>query len=243
MSREGGRQGRLKTRVKTARRRSASSTRWLQRQLNDPYVEKARAAGYRSRAAYKLVEIDDKYTLLKPGGRIVDLGAAPGGWAQVAADRVGSMSDKRGADKRGAGKVVAIDILEMDPLPGVEVLQLDFLDDSAPERLQAALGGQADLVMSDMAPPTTGHRQTDHLRIMGLCEVALDFARQVLQPGGAFLAKVFRGGTESQLLADMKRDFTTVRHVKPPASRADSAELYVLATGYRGGADEAGQGR
>jgi len=235
MSREGGRQGRLKARVKTARRRSASSTRWLQRQLNDPYVEKARAAGYRSRAAYKLVEIDDKYTLLKPGGRIVDLGAAPGGWAQVAADRVGSTSGKR-----GAGKVVAIDILEMDPVPGVDVLQLDFLDDSAPERLRAALGGQADLVMSDMAPPTTGHRQTDHLRIMGLCEVALDFAREVLKPGGAFLAKVFRGGTESQLLADMKRDFTTVRHVKPPASRADSAELYVLATGYRGGADEAG---
>ena len=232
MSREGGRQGRLKTRVKTARRRSASSTRWLQRQLNDPYVEKARAAGYRSRAAYKLVEIDDKYALLKPGGRIVDLGAAPGGWAQVAADRVGSASGKAGA---GRGRVVAIDILEMDPLPGVDTLQLDFLDDSAPDRLRAALGGPADLVMSDMAPPTTGHKQTDHLRIMGLCEVALDFAREVLKPGGAFLAKVFRGGTESQLLADMKRDFATVRHVKPPASRADSAELYVLATGYRGG--------
>ena len=225
-----GRQGRLKVRVKTAKRRSTSSTRWLQRQLNDPYVAKARAEGYRSRAAFKLAELDDKYGFLKPGGRIVDLGAAPGGWSQVAAERVGAAA--------GKGRVVAIDILEMDPIPGVEVLHLDFLDDSAPEKLRSALDGRADVVMSDIAPPTTGHKQTDHLRIMGMCETALAFAREVLAPGGTFLAKVLRGGTEGQLLQDMKRDFDKVRHVKPPASRADSAELYVLATGFRGGADE-----
>jgi 23S rRNA (uridine2552-2'-O)-methyltransferase len=223
-----GRTGRIKVRVRTAKRRSTSSTRWLERQLNDPYVEKARAEGYRSRAAYKLIELDDRFHLLKPGARVVDLGAAPGGWSQVAAARVGSAG--------GKGRVVAIDILEMDAIPGVEVLHLDFLDDAAPERLTAALGGPADVVLSDMAPATTGHRQTDHMRIMALCEAALDFARQVLAPGGSFLAKVLRGGTEGALLADMKRDFAAVRHVKPPASRADSAELYVLATGFRGGA-------
>lgn len=223
-----GRTGRIKVRVRTAKRRSTSSTRWLERQLNDPYVEKARAEGYRSRAAYKLIELDDRFHLLKPGARVVDLGAAPGGWSQVAAARVGSAG--------GKGRVVAIDILEMDAIPGVEVLHLDFLDDAAPERLKAALGGPADVVLSDMAPATTGHRQTDHMRIMALCEAALDFARQVLAPGGAFLAKVLRGGTEGALLADMKRDFAAVRHVKPPASRADSAELYVLATGFRGAA-------
>lgn len=221
-----GREGRLKVRVKTAKRRTTSSKRWLERQLNDPYVEKARAEGYRSRAAFKLIELDDRFHLLKPGARVVDLGAAPGGWSQVAAARVGSVA--------GTGRVVAIDILEMDSIPGVEVLHLDFLDDTAPDRLKAALGGAADVVLSDMAPATTGHRQTDHMRIMALCEAALDFARQVLAPGGAFLAKVLRGGTEGALLADMKRDFSTVRHVKPPASRADSAELYVLATGFRG---------
>lgn len=223
---EDGRQGRLKVRVKTAKRRTSSSTRWLQRQLNDPYVAKARAEGYRSRAAYKLAELDDKYRFLKPGGRIVDLGAAPGGWSQVAAERVGSTA--------GKGKVVAIDILEMDPIPGVEIFHLDFLDESAPARLRGALDGPADMVLSDIAPATTGHRQTDHLRIMGMCETALAFAREVLAPGGTFLAKVLRGGTEGQLLKDMKRDFDKVRHVKPPASRADSAELYVLATGFRG---------
>jgi 23S rRNA (uridine2552-2'-O)-methyltransferase len=228
----GGRHDRLKVRVKTAKKRSVASTRWLQRQLNDPYVARARAEGYRSRAAFKLAEIDDKYRFLKPGGRVVDLGAAPGGWSQVAADRVGS------AD--GKGKVVAIDILEMDPIAGVDILHLDFLDDTAPDRLREALGGPADVVLSDIAPPTTGHKQTDHLRIMGMCETALEFAREVLAPGGVFLAKVLRGGTETQLLNDMKRDFDTVRHVKPPASRADSAELYVLATGFRGrsGAEE-----
>ncbi|MEJ8572804.1 RlmE family RNA methyltransferase [Microbaculum marinum] len=228
-----GRSGRLKVRVKTARRRSSASTRWLQRQLNDPYVAKARAEGYRSRAAYKLAEIDDKHRFLKPGDRVVDLGAAPGGWSQVAAERV------RAAD--GRGRVVAIDILEMDPVAGVQVLHLDFLDESAPDRLREALGGPADVVMSDMAPPTTGHRQTDHLRIMGMCETALEFAREVLAPGGAFLAKVLRGGTEGEMLKDMKRDFDKVRHVKPPASRADSAELYVLATGFKGRADEGGE--
>lgn len=222
----GGRQGRLKVRVRTARKRSSASTRWLARQLNDPYVERARSEGYRSRAAYKLAEIDDKHRFLKPGGRVVDLGAAPGGWSQVAAERVGSAA--------GKGRVVAIDILEMDPVPGVEILHLDFLDASAPARLREALGGPADVVLSDMAPPTTGHRQTDHLRIMAMCEAALEFAREVLAPGGTFLAKVLRGGTEGGMLADMKRDFDKVRHVKPPASRADSAELYVLATGFRG---------
>ncbi len=226
-SKTGGRQDRLKVRVKTAKRRSAASTRWLQRQLNDPYVAKARSEGYRSRAAYKLAEIDDKYGFLKPGARVVDLGAAPGGWSQVAAERVGAA--------QGKGKVVAIDILEMDPVAGVEVLHLDFLDETAPDQLRAALGGPADVVLSDIAPPTTGHKQTDHLRIMGMCETALEFAREVLAPGGTFLAKVLRGGTETQMLNDMKRDFDKVRHVKPPASRADSAELYVMATGFRGG--------
>ncbi|MCB1471819.1 MAG: RlmE family RNA methyltransferase [Rhodobiaceae bacterium] len=214
----------LKTRVKTARKRSTSSTRWLQRQLNDPYVEKARAAGYRSRAAFKLVEIDEKHPLLKPGMRVLDLGAAPGGWTQVAAERIAP-----------DGKLVAIDILEMDPVPGADVLQLDFLDADAPEKLRAALGGPVDLVLSDMAASTTGHRQTDHLRTMALFEAAYDFACEVLAPGGAFLAKVFRGGTEQSLLADMKRRFRSVRHVKPPSSRPESVELYVLAEGFRGG--------
>ncbi len=231
-ARSGGRSDRLKVRVKTAKKRSVASTRWLERQLNDPYVARARSEGYRSRAAYKLIEIDDKYRFLKPGGRVVDLGAAPGGWSQVAAERVRSAE--------GRGKVVAIDILEMDPIPGVDVLHLDFLDDGAPDRLREALGGPADVVLSDMAPPTTGHKQTDHLRIMGMCETALEFAREVLAPGGAFLAKVLRGGTETALLNDMKRDFDTVRHVKPPASRADSAELYVLATGFHGRDDDRG---
>jgi 23S rRNA (uridine2552-2'-O)-methyltransferase len=218
----------LKQRVKTARKRTLSSQKWLERQLNDPYVARAKREGYRSRAAFKLIEIDDKYHLLKPGQRIVDLGAAPGGWAQIAARKVGSA--------QGKGRVVGIDLLPIDPLPGVEFIQLDFLDDAAPGRLMELLGGQADIVMSDMAANTTGHKKTDHLRIMGLAEAAAYFAREVLAPGGAFLAKVFQGGTEGQLLADLKRDFAVVRHVKPAASRADSAELYVLATGFRGSA-------
>ncbi|GGC85552.1 RlmE family RNA methyltransferase [Chelatococcus reniformis] len=216
----------LKVRLKTAKKRSTASQKWLERQLNDPYVERAKREGWRSRAAFKLIEIDDKYRLLKPGQRIVDLGAAPGGWSQVAARRIGA------AD--GKGRIAAIDLLAMDPVPGVEALQLDFLAPEAPEKLIAMLGGPADVVLSDMAANATGHKKTDHLRIVGLAEVAIDFARQVLAPGGAFLAKVLQGGTEHTLLADLKRDFATVRHVKPAASRADSAELYVLATGFRG---------
>lgn len=218
----------LKTRVKTARKRSTSSTRWLQRQLNDPYVEKARAAGYRSRAAFKLEEIDDKHAVLKPGMRVLDLGAAPGGWTQVAVERI-----------KPDGMIVAIDLLDMDPVSGAQVLKLDFLDEDAPGRIEAALGGPVDFVMSDMAAPTTGHRQTDHLRTMALFEAAYEFACQVLAPGGAFLSKVFRGGTEQTLLADLRRNFTKVRHVKPPASRAESVELYVLAEGFRGGQSDA----
>ncbi|MCP8940238.1 RlmE family RNA methyltransferase [Alsobacter sp. SYSU M60028] len=223
--REGGRS--LKQRVKTARKRTVSQTRWLERQLNDPYVARAKREGYKSRAAYKLKEMDEKFHLFRPGQRVLDLGAAPGGWSQVAAARVGSVE--------GRGRVIGIDLLDIDPLPGVEFTVMDFLDEDAPERLKAMLGGQADVVMSDMAANATGHKKTDHLKIVALAELAIDFARQVLAPGGAFVAKVLQGGTEGQLLADLKRDFAVVRHVKPAASRADSAELYVLATGFRGG--------
>lgn len=217
----------LKQRVKTANKRSLSSQKWLERQLNDPYVARAKREGYRSRAAFKLLEIDEKYKILKSGQKIVDLGAAPGGWSQIAAKVVGPK-----------GKVVGIDLLPIDPMVGVEFIQLDFLDESAPGKLIEMLGGPADIVMSDMAANTTGHKKTDHLRIIGLAEAAIYFAREILAPGGAFVAKVFQGGTENQLLADLKRDFAVVRHVKPAASRADSAELYVLATGFRGRADE-----
>jgi 23S rRNA (uridine2552-2'-O)-methyltransferase len=217
----------LKQRVKTANKRSLSSQKWLERQLNDPYVARAKREGYRSRAAYKLLEIDEKYRILKPGQKVVDLGAAPGGWSQIAAKVVGPK-----------GKVVGIDLLPIDPMPGVEFIQLDFLDETAPGKLIEMLGGPADVVMSDMAANTTGHKKTDHLRIIGLAEAAIYFAREILAPGGAFIAKVFQGGTENQLLADLKRDFAVVRHVKPAASRADSAELYVMATGFRGRADE-----
>ena len=217
----------LKQRLKTARKRTLSSQKWLERQLNDPYVARAKREGYRSRAAYKLLEIDEKYHLLKPGQRVVDLGAAPGGWSQIAAKKVGSAA--------GKGRVVGIDLLPIEAMPGVEFIELDFLDETAPDKLIELLGGPADVVMSDMAANTTGHKKTDHLRIMGLAEAAAHFAREVLAPGGAFVAKVLQGGTEGQLLADLKRDFAAVRHVKPAASRADSAELYVLATGFRGG--------
>ena len=210
-------------RVKTGRGRTASSVSWLERQLNDPYVIRAKREGFRSRAAFKLIEIDDKHHLLKRGGRVADLGAAPGGWSQVAAKRVGS-----------TGRVVGIDILDMDEIPGVEFAKIDFLDLEAPERLKAMLGGPADVVLSDMAANATGHRPTDHLKIMALVEAAAQFAGEVLKEGGAFLAKVIQGGTEATLLATLKRDFATVKHVKPAASRADSAELYVLATGFRG---------
>jgi 23S rRNA (uridine2552-2'-O)-methyltransferase len=215
----------LKVRLRTGKGRSLAQRLWLERQLNDPYVARAKREGFRSRAAYKLIEMDDKYRFLKAGGRVVDLGAAPGGWTQIAATRVGADA--------GRGRVVAIDVLEMQPVAGVEVLHLDFLDAAAPERLKATLGGPADVVLSDMAANATGHRKTDHLKIMALAEAAALFAREVLTPGGTFLCKVLQGGTEGALLADLKRDFASVRHVKPAASRADSAELYVLATGFR----------
>jgi 23S rRNA (uridine2552-2'-O)-methyltransferase len=215
----------LKQRVKTAGKRSLSSKLWLERQINDPYVARAKREGYRSRAAFKLIEIDDKYRFLKPGGRVVDLGAAPGGWSQIAAKRVGATE--------GRGKVIAIDLLEMEAVPGVDFMQLDFLADDAPAVLKERLGGLADVVLSDMAANTTGHRKTDHLRIVALVEAAAEFAAEVLAPGGVFLAKVIQGGTETDLLAMLKRSFASVKHVKPQASRADSAELYVLATGFR----------
>ena len=221
---EGGRS--LKTKVRTAKKRSLSSTLWLERQLNDPFVAQARREGFRSRAAYKLIEIAEKYRLFKVGQRIVDLGAAPGGWSQIAARSVGAAE--------GRGTVVGIDLLDIDPIDGVAFAVMDFHDSAAPARLTAMLGGPADGVMSDMAANATGHRKTDHLRIVGLAELAADFARSVLAPGGFFLAKVLHGGTEGDLLASLKRDFATVRHLKPKASRAGSAELYVLATGFRG---------
>ena len=222
--RAGGRS--LKVRVKTARKRTLASTIWLERQLNDPYVAKAKLEGYRSRAAYKLLEMDDKYRLLKPGQKIVDLGAAPGGWAQVAAKKVGS------AD--GRGRVIGIDLLKIDAIPGVEFSVMDFLADDAPDKLKAQLGGAADGVMSDMAANAMGHRPTDHLRIVALAELAAHFAMEILAPGGFFVAKVLQGGTENQLLVLLKKRFGVVRHVKPEASRAGSAELYVLATGFKG---------
>jgi 23S rRNA (uridine2552-2'-O)-methyltransferase len=207
--------------VRTGRGRTTASQQWLKRQLNDPYVAAAQAQGWRSRAAFKLIEMDDRYQLIKPGMRVLDLGAAPGGWCQV-------------AKKRGAGAVVALDLLPIDPIQGVTMLQGDFNDEDMPARLEAALGGKADLVLSDMAPNTTGHNATDHLRIIALAELALDFAVKVLAPGGAFVAKVFQGGSEKQMLAPMKQLFAHVRHAKPPASRKESSELYVVATGFRG---------
>ena len=225
--------GRLHVTVKTGGKRKLSSKLWLERQLNDPYVAKAKAQGYRSRAAFKLLEIDDKYRLLKPGMAVVDLGAAPGGWSQIAAKRVGSVD--------GKGKVVAIDLLEMGEIVGVDFAQLDFLDNDAPEKLIAMLGGRADVVLSDMAANTTGHRKTDQLRIVGLVEAAALFASEVLKPGGTFLAKVFQSGADAELQAQLKRDFATVKHVKPAASRQDSSERYVLAMGFRGGAKPQGE--
>jgi 23S rRNA (uridine2552-2'-O)-methyltransferase len=208
--------------VKTAKGRGVSSTRWLARQLNDPYVRDAKAKGYRSRAAFKLIELDEKFHFLKKGAVVLDLGAAPGGWSQVAQNLVGA-----------GGRVVAADILEMAPLSGVKILQADLLDASAPVRLTEALGGKADVVLSDMAAPTTGHRATDHLRTTALFEAALDMAEQVLKPGGTFVGKVFQGGATGDLLARVKRRFEQVRHVKPPASRAESVELYLVATGFK----------
>lgn len=222
----------LRTKIKKKHGLKESSRRWLERHMNDPYVQRSKAEGLRSRAAYKLSEIDDRYHLLKPGQRVVDLGAAPGGWCQVAAARVKSTD--------AAPLIAAIDYLEMDPVPGAVFIQMDFLDDAAPARLIEALGGEPDVVLSDMAAPTTGHRRTDHIRTMHLCEVAADFAISVLKPGGHFLAKTFQGGTENELLARLKRSFRTVHHVKPPASRDESAELYILAKDFKGRAAEDG---
>jgi 23S rRNA (uridine2552-2'-O)-methyltransferase len=219
-------------RVKTAKSRDLSSTLWLERQLNDPYVTEAKKLGYRSRAAFKLTQLDDKLRLLRPGMRIVDLGAAPGGWTQVAIERAKALTS--------GARIVALDILPFDPLPPAISLYLDFLDADAPAVLKQALAGEADLVMSDMAAPTTGHRETDHIRIIALAETAYDFAVEVLAPGGAFIAKVFQGGSEKDLLTRLKQDFATVRHVKPPASRAGSAEVYVVAQGFKRTAPEAG---
>ncbi|PCJ84816.1 MAG: 23S rRNA methyltransferase [Hyphomicrobiales bacterium] len=222
----------LSVRLKTAKGRKLSSTIWLQRHLNDPYVQRSKIDGMRSRAAYKLLEIDEKYDLLKPKARIVDLGAAPGGWSQVAASKVKSMADDI--------RVVGIDYLEMDPLSGVTLLLKNFLDDDAPDMLKQAMGGHlVDVVLSDMAAPTTGHKQTDHMRIIQLCEVAALFAQDVLRPGGAFVAKVFQGGTEQQLLKELKRDFEQVGHYKPPASRKDSPETYLIARKFKGNRSQA----
>ncbi|WP_448204263.1 RlmE family RNA methyltransferase [Azospirillum sp. sgz302134] len=223
-SKPGGR--RATVRVKTAAKRSTSSARWLERHLNDPYVHEATKRGFRSRAAFKLLQLDEKFRLLGPGKRVVDLGAAPGGWTQVAVEKVQTAKD--------GWKVVGLDILPMDPVPGATTMQADFLEEGAAERLKDALGGPADLVLSDMAAPTIGHQATDHLRIMALAEAAYDFAEEVLAPGGAFVAKLFQGGAEKSLLERLKRDFATVRHAKPPASRAESSETYVVATGFRG---------
>lgn len=211
----------LRVRVKTAKRRSKSSAAWLERQLNDPYVRAARTEGYRSRAAFKLVEMDEKHRFLKRGHTAVDLGAAPGGWTQVLVERLGE------------GKVVGVDIQDLDPIPGAKLLKLDFMEHSAPDTIKRELNGRVDTVLSDMASPATGHRETDHMRVMALCETALDFAIEILKPGGAFCCKVLRGGTERQLLETLKKRFQKVIHVKPPASRSDSAEMYVLATGFR----------
>ena len=220
----------LKARIKRKSGLKASSRRWLERHLNDPYVHRSKAEGYRSRAAYKLIEIDDRHKLLKPGAKVIDLGAAPGGWSQVAAARTGSEPDAPG--------VVAVDYLGVDPIAGVTILEMDFLDDDAPARLLKALGSAPDVVLSDMAAPTTGHKRTDHIRTMHLCEVAADFAVEVLRPGGHFLAKTFQGGTENALLTMLKQNFASVHHVKPPASRDESVELYLLAKGFKGRPDQ-----
>ena len=210
-------------RLKGGKRRTPSSRAWLERQISDPYVARARREGYRSRAAYKVAEIDDRFHLLKPGARVVDLGAAPGGWSEVAAKRVGT-----------GGRVIALDILDLKPIAGVDFIKLDFLEASAPERLKSMLGGKADVVLSDMAANTTGHKRTDHLRIVHLAELAAAYAGDVLAPGGWFLCKLFQGGETGELVTQLKRDFAMVRHIKPQSSRADSSELYVLATGFRG---------
>jgi 23S rRNA (uridine2552-2'-O)-methyltransferase len=220
----------LRERVRTARGRKLSSTRWLERQLNDPYVKRAKSEGYRGRAAFKLIEIDDRHRLLKPGARVIDLGCAPGGWSQVAVARVNALGERPGP----RGRVLGIDLREIDPIPGAEIRQMDFLGEGADEAIRDWLGGEADVVLSDMAASSSGHKRTDHLRIVALCEAAADLAFDVLSPGGAFVAKVLAGGAEAGLQAELKRRFERVSNVKPPASRADSSERYVVAMGFRG---------
>lgn len=219
----------LKVRVRTARRRKASSTRWLERQLNDPYVRRAKKEGMRGRAAYKLIEIDEKFGFLKPGAVVVDLGCAPGGWSQVAAERVNAA----GRDpKRPRGKVYGVDLMETEAVPGAEFLVLDFLEAEAAESVRDAIGAKVDAVLSDMAAPSTGHAKTDHLRVVALCEAAAEFAAATLKPGGTFVAKVLAGGAEGELQKELKARFRRVSHFKPPASRSDSSEKYVVATGF-----------
>ena len=214
-------------RLNSGKKRTASSRRWLERQLNDPYVAEAKRRGFRSRAAFKLIELDDRFRLLRPGARVLDLGAAPGGWSQVAIERVRTRQP-------GGGRVIAVDLLEIAPLQGLEVLRADFLDEATPSVIRDLLAGPADVVLSDMAPPSTGHPAADHLRIVALLEAALEFAAEVLAPAGAFVCKVWQGGAEARVLASIKQLFRRVRHAKPPSSRAESAEIYVVATGFRG---------
>ena len=221
----------LRIKVKTARGRKLSSTRWLERQLNDPYVRRAKADGYRCRAAYKILELDDKYRFLVPGARVVDLGCAPGGWCQVAFDRGNALGEKK---NKAVGRVIGVDLQEVEPIAGAEIHQLDFMDDGADDKVKAWLGGKADVVMSDMAASSSGHKQTDHLRIVALCEAAAELAFDVLEVGGSFVAKVLAGGAETSLQALLKRRFDKVANVKPPASRSDSSEKFVVATGFRG---------
>ena len=221
----------LRVRVKTARGRKLSSTRWLERQLNDPYVRRAKADGYRGRAAYKILELDDRFRFLVPGARVVDLGCAPGGWCQVAVERVNALGAQAG---KAVGQVVGVDLQEVEPIAGAEIHKLDFLSDGADEIVKGWLGGKADVVMSDMAAASSGHKQTDHLRIVALCEAAAEFAFDVLEPGGTFVAKVLSGGAEGGLQTVLKQRFDTVSNVKPPASRSDSSEKFVVARGFRG---------
>ena len=221
----------LTVKVKTARGRTLSSTRWLQRQLNDPYVQRARKEGFRGRAAFKIMDLDDKYRFLVPGARVVDLGCAPGGWIQVAVPRINALGEKSG---KAVGRIIGIDLQEVDPIPGAEIHQLDFLEEGADEKVKAWLGGKADVVMSDMAAPSSGHKQTDHLRIIALCETAAEFAFEVLEVGGTFVAKVLAGGAEGELQKILKQRFDKVANVKPPSSRSDSSEKFVVATGFRG---------
>jgi len=238
MAKSGNTSGRgqrdLRVKVKSARGRKLSSTLWLERQLNDPYVKRAQADGYRGRAAYKILELDDKFRFLVPGARVVDLGCAPGGWCQVAAKRVNALGERRG---KSVGTVLGVDLQEVDPIPGAQIHVLDFMEDGADDKVKAWLGGQADVVMSDMAASASGHKQTDHLRIIALCEAAAELAYDVLDEGGTFVAKVLAGGAEGELQKTLKQRFKKVANMKPPASRSDSSEKFVVATGFRGQID------